>query len=645
MDIEDDKHKTLRDIVQGGSLVTRLLEIQKWTTPQSKLLRFVTNLECFELEHGGLRPGFFLQRHPINIFANQQYVALSYTWDPSEYEDAKSGQYQFQARGEQGYVVSNVRNCVLDRTLNYMTTHGVNLLWIDAHSIVQETACENNAADDCGHTECREKQGAIEVMDLVYKWSNHPVALLGRPIELAQELDLLARLLQGRFTVSSSGTPQLSRNVSQEEAENLLGLLVAITQDRWWTRAWTFQESYRGGEKMRLLISHPPTLRDEKREYADRGGNPLFGIVEGELCIRSVKLSEQATRFCLALKEEIGHSSAIESVLSAVGRYKDILQPSQSMTPRIIADIEKRCASDCWDRLAIIANCCQYSIRLDKQLVQSHETSLSLLTLALCLLNGEVLDNGMWVRNWRMAEKTASQFIETSLLKGIQGREDRSLTFNKSCRFFDVTLTQEGTQTDGHLWELGDIIDTSNYRSSERAAWVNQIDGDLSLDQRKRLFWLANCLKAGDPIFYRLRKALSNYLDLDHRNADKEDHEVTFSHRYMRIMAAHVADTIGPNRGSIRLGRLWDPDMEDWGAYHAVFVGSWSEPSPEASYVFTSAASADNLDRHVSVEVDVEGEDRIGVSRLRIKRWLNGLCFFQGCPLETVLFPWPDGFV
>lgn len=50
-----------------------------------------------------------------------------------------------------------------------------------------------------------------------------------------------------------------------------------------------------------------------------------------------------------------------------------------------------------------------------------------------------------------------------------------------------------------------------------------------------------------------------------------------------------------------------------------------------------------DLDRHVSFEVGVEGDlNVVGTPELRIKRWLPGLCFFRGQERREVVFPWPD---
>jgi len=92
-------------------------------------------------------------------------------------------------------------------------------------------------------------------MDLAYQLSEHPVALIGRPLKTASELHFLSRIL-----APSAATSLL-------EAKEALWLLCEITRDKWWERAWTFQENYHSGPRMRLLMRHDASLELEKLRH------------------------------------------------------------------------------------------------------------------------------------------------------------------------------------------------------------------------------------------------------------------------------------------------------------------------------------------------------------------------------------------
>ena len=49
------------------------------------------------------------------------------------------------------------------------------------------------------------------------------------------------------------------------------------------------------------------------------------------------------------------------------------------------------------------------------------------------------------------------------------------------------------------------------------------------------------------------------------------------------------------------------------------------------------------IDKYVSLEVEVDEERANGIPMLRTKRWLNGLCFFSRAAEMDVTFAWPPG--
>ena len=85
-------------------------------------------------------------------------------------------------------------------------------------------------------------------------------------------------------------------------------------------------------------------------------------------------------------------------------------------------------------------------------------------------------------------------------------------------------------------------------------------------------------------------------------------------------------------------------------------IGNGSRWEPE--FVFTDSRAEDpgseahdpnDLDQHVSLEVRVENLDEITElveqaeePRLRVQRWLTGLCFFRRQPRIPAVFPWPS---
>ncbi|OBR02141.1 ATP-dependent DNA helicase [Colletotrichum higginsianum IMI 349063] len=424
MSDNDDKEQLLQELSwhHRASIVSQLVDIGSERNQQEhvKFRSFISSLQCLQFK------GSELRRWSINAFCYRRYVALSYTWAPSEHENSEPGIYPVENWDDSHFRLSPVRKCVLDRVLHYMRHNNVDFFWIDAHCIRQVTCGINDCAR---HLRCIEKRDAIQAMDLVYQLSEHPVALLGWELKTGSELYLLKQILSGDL-VDGDCEFRLCAATPVHVATKALLLLSEITRDSWWCRAWTFQENYRGGTRMQLLIRHDPSLELQKRRHG------VFGEIPGELCIQSVMFSTQATRLCLAIREVTAllrlDANRVDGVLRAAGRYALMVHSSSSMTPTVIADIEARKLSKPWDRLAIVANCCQYPVRLDGGALSRQGQSPSLSILAMCLLNGEILDNS----NNNMASVaglTTSELLDRLMFRQFHAPEDdmRQLTFNK----------------------------------------------------------------------------------------------------------------------------------------------------------------------------------------------------------------------
>jgi hypothetical protein len=639
---DDDKDQSLLQLSlrHDASIISHLVDIGSERNQQEhvKFRYFISSLQCLQPK------GTKLQRRSINAFHQQRYIALSYAWDPSGHEDKEPGQHTVENWDDDCLQPSPVRKCVLDRAIHYMRYTDVRFLWIDAHCIRQDTCDIGNCAR---HSRCIQKRDAIQAMDLVYQLSEHPVALLGRTITSGYELHLLTRILSGNL-IDGHGDGEFRLSAAAVyEARKALSLLYKMTRDKWWGRAWTFQENYRGGPRMRLLIRHNPLLERQKLRY-----RRLFGELPGELCVLSVDFSTEATRLCLALRAiaclHLLDIQRIDGVLKAAGRYRLMLHESSRMTPIVIADLEARKLSKPWDRLAITANCCQYAIRLDGEALSQQRCSLSLSVLAMCLLNGEILDNGN-EEITSAADLTTSGFLETLMFRAFYAPEGntRRLTFNKGCRLTDVELTAGGIATRGHVWKLGRVIDTSRF--GRKLPWIDEPSGRLTLGQRKRLLQLVFHL---NDLNYRwLADRIDDYLAAD---ANAIEDYASFTDMYLHHMAAELAAGIQA-RQKLRLGSIWDPTGQS-APYRAVFV--WSGEGDEGIYlpppafVFTSARQGDrgsrihdanDINHHVSLKVELEEPlgSSSSIPRLCVHGWLLGMCFFDECPRIRVVFPWP----
>jgi hypothetical protein len=331
-----------------------------------------------------------LRRCKINPLATD-YIAVSWVCSAEPGEDDAAGSYLIDSGAGGQQLRSVVRDAVLKRVIKYATYFDNKPFWIDQ-------ICINQANEG-------EKEVAIQAMDLVYSLSKNSVAIINRHIGTRDELYILIMLMKGTYSkdIKRKGVRINSNGhlLSPTRCGEALKLIERLTSTSWWMRAWTFQEDYKAAVNMVLLISHHPSLEQLKRS------KKIFGSVPGELCVKSTNFRTEVTKFCQAyLNEFCGDQKNVKvckEILGRAGKYTILLREKSQdgddvfrkpMAPTILADIAVRQITKPWDRLAIVANCCDYGIRLNVDELRCRKFSHSLALLAQHLLNGEIVNNG-----------------------------------------------------------------------------------------------------------------------------------------------------------------------------------------------------------------------------------------------------------
>ena len=604
----------------------------------NKSVEFIKNLKCFlPVETSDGRAGL---ARPMTLRACLQdkgYVALSYPWDPAHGESNKKG----------GYLLpdgrSPVRDVLLYRTSRFIRhkqrSRGIIPFWCDQLSMDQSN-----------------KETGMQSMDLVYKQCTFAVGYLWVEMKTKVQIDRLSSLLGGRILkCTTEPFPVLDEHISAQTAGEILDVLVQITDDPWWSRAWIYQEDYLAGTKMYLLIRraqglHIPCALD------------ALGDLPGELVVKSDQFKKYATLFCLALCQNRDQSpserSACEKVLQKAGKY-NILDKigstslkEKAMTIRILDDLNKRNITVSSDLLAITANVCSYNHRiLAPKEDPTQRISLSLAVLALYISNGEMIRNDY--RDGTLYENIFG-FLEKHRVPIDAPIKDGSSTFSKHCRLSISHLSPDGIHTRGILWKLSAVIRPDRYRkdpqfrrksSSQKELWQSR----LSDYQRRRLFDLVRLFKQRH--YERLADDLETYLKHRMRSLGCDDWPPEFA---MDLMAACVVNAM--DRGDylqVAHSVRQSPGHSRGIPYRAVFVRKHCEIQRSGpSYIFTSwsrtkdqvqdTTKCRSLAKYVSMEVSANEITSVGVTGLKIKGWVNGLCFFNGGMGSSFMFPWPD---
>lgn len=595
--------------------------------------------------------------------ASRNYVAVSYTWTPSVDECATTGGYLVPSRDRPSRnVQSAVRDHVWDRVLRFADYVRCPNIWVDRDCIDQ--------ADEV------EKEAAMQSMHLVYSLSRCPVGLLTCTFTTERQLDLLANLLNATVR-------------SHEQAETLK-LLQHVLSSPWWDRAWPFQEDYRATTRIKLLIPHTAELEATKRGHRRPKGTSLFGALPGEIVVKSVDFKRQATKFCLDYQQRFGSNAACIKILETAGRYTELLRegvaipgmPSimRSMSPTIFADVCRRGIDVESDRLDIIANCCEYDMRLAKR-AHSGQRSLSILLLGLFLINGEVMENDP-ARCLGTQEHSVLTYLQSQSLRSFRPVIHKELTFMKSCRFTNPKLTIDGILTSGHLWKLGRHVRCKAIPKSDST--VAEILQLLSMELRSGTYGqeLHELAEHIDDCVSSSSQATNTALSSQHpstRWIDQMAKQVAWCFRRGKPLQIATL-VVAKGKSHDRANEDRQPSaifaVEDGQNCHERDANDDSFHNDQhGDYVFTSLRWAgderDSVDKHLSLQVRLapsEDDDSSNLCqgdssadtpslqtasstskrtiattapRLYVDRWINGLCFFAGHARQDVVFPWP----
>ena len=583
--------------------------------------------------------------------APKEYAAVSYPWQASEGEPSREGGYQILP----SLLRVKVRDTVLDRMIRFIKYKecdgNVIPFWIDQLSINQSDA--------------QEREEAIQSMDLVYKRCCYAIGHLWVEIQNQHQMNCLYHLMQGQIVKEppDDQEPILIKGTTDLTARQVLKVLVRITEDNWWDRAWIFQEDYLAGIGMWLLIRHASSLKKVP-------GVSLLGDLPDELVINSARFKNYATLFCLAyprMKNDESIKQQCSQILERAGRYSILNKQEleyrkcriqKTMTVSILKDLVRRDIKYKSDLLAIIANTCDYGTRFSTTEDKCVERSLSLSILALYLCNGEIIQS-----------RKGENDLDKNMIDYLQDRSigikcplsDGALTFIKHCRLHVNQLSSCGIHTTGTLWKFSEVIRPDRFLSGTACCCNNPNQRDIYHDrlddcQRSRLLDIVKVLYQRNPRRHqRLANDLTRFLDrydTSKKKLDEWSPEFCMDIKAVSLLRAieskkylQLARPIG---GNVQIGRGIP--------YRAIFVRDRHEiQKPGPKYAFTSWSRTQQciqdgrgwkkLATYASLEVEVDGKTRDGLPVLKTKAWLNGLSFFEGERKFSFVFAWPESLM
>jgi len=287
-----------------------------------------------------------------------KYAAVSYCNKPSKHEDATFGNYDVQ--DVQGNTIrsTTVRDDVLGRVIRFVQCRRLDGFWIDEECLDKDDATE--------------KETAINGMDLVYRKSCMPIALLSTPLDTHHELLLLDTCLQGKFVeiFEHKGLVKLAPGLKTDQLRRVTNLLSRILSDGWWRRCWTFQEGY-CSKNMDFSLPTRFCLGEETV-------SSKIGLLGSDVVFGARDFQNQVFLFCLAIQN--AYRPKLHAlwpkcrVLLGKARRYDVLFNYQNRTGKIkkipmsawiVGDVCRRSLKFKDNIPAIVANCCNYTTRIE----------------------------------------------------------------------------------------------------------------------------------------------------------------------------------------------------------------------------------------------------------------------------------------
>jgi hypothetical protein len=593
------------------TLVSKILDVGRLRALNDKSKSWFKDLSCLWMNAGAPNVLQIIEGTPDG-YDDADYIAVSYSWTLTpRLECDQNGKYAVTGQRGEYLRKSVVRDEVLERALRYANYIGICRLWIDKECSPQEDSVE--------------KQTAMDSMDLVYSQSRHPIGLLAVVFDDQGEVNYLQMLMLGGSVAQDNDDdyPKLVYSVNSRTSLGIFNVLVHLYKDRWWTRAWIFQEEYLSSTAMQIMIRCKQGILARRK----------FGFLQGEICLNAVDFRKQATLFLLAFKRESqrGRAKKCSKMLKRFARYEVQYHfqhdaKRKAMSPRIFADIQRRGLENPFDRLPIVANSCNYAIRLvsPNMLYSGHSVELCLLTMY--LLNGEIMRNDRQIRKLPMDMDISNYMQYISFNKFDPPVKKKRLSYLKACRLHHVSLHHEGLLTKGFLWNVTRTLLPARWARCPRKSRKNH-DFGLNDFQRDRLFQLADVLRKSSCRM--LAADIERYL-VDDMIREKP----TAAKRHMDIMAESVVE-------AIRTGiPLQTAGTRSSGNSCGVFVGV----QDSSMGMFTSWHAGVDVDgrwRESHVSLGVEVLDIKVTPLLATVTWVNGLVFFKQSEQTAMMFKWP----
>jgi hypothetical protein len=245
-------------------------------------------------------------------------------------------------------------------------------------------------------------------MDQVYQRAFLSIGLLQTTISSNETLDALNYLFTKDGNMNDEYLTQFTTERIEELtlASKLVTFLETLANDPWHTRAWILQETFSSGPRMCLLLRRAPNIITKGLPGVSQTLSVTEVVIHMDLFLAIIDhakhfllhlpLSVATQRIFLERRTAIlqklgefppGEERAMEAKWNyALGKTR----PRRSCNAAVaVSYLRTRDNTVISDRLAIIANLCNYEYRLNTMEVEKYHRYLGACILTLALINGD----------------------------------------------------------------------------------------------------------------------------------------------------------------------------------------------------------------------------------------------------------------
>jgi hypothetical protein len=275
----------------------------------------------------------------------------------------------------------------------------------------------------------QEQELGIQAMDIVYQRAYCSVGLFDSIVVSQGHLDAAASVLDwGMNKENRRGQlwyPLPARSYSEvasKTAQNLIEFLELLGNDPWNIRAWILQEAFSAGHRMMILIKTTPSVSFrapgrvlEAPQLIPNTFNIIMNDIQrlinfskefllsaariptvGSVAVSSDNFSNPGYQRAANILEKLDKLHPITSTAESWMNYVYVKGGTNYGARKIcnaavaLSFLRSRSNFRPADRLAILANLCDYEIRLNTVVIENNFSSLSVCLFTLAFMNGDM---------------------------------------------------------------------------------------------------------------------------------------------------------------------------------------------------------------------------------------------------------------